>query len=130
MRIVAQTGIPAPQGIAGCSNEEHLWWRNARPGDRLVLAFPVAASGKYRVFGRFVKARDYGVLRLSIDDRETGAPLDFYNDGVIVSDEILLGTFNLTAGEHQFAAEIVGANERALKQYMFGLDYLRLEKAE
>ena len=32
----------------------------------------------------------------------------------------------LAAGEHQLSVEIVGAHPRAVKAYMFGLDYVRL----
>jgi len=33
-----------------------------------------------------------------------------------------LGTHELTAGDHKLTVEIVGANEQAVKSYMFGLD--------
>jgi hypothetical protein len=44
-----------------------------------------------------------------------------------------LGEHDLTAGEHKLTVEVTGANPKALKAYMFGLDYVRLvavEKAE
>jgi len=41
--------------------------------------------------------------------------------------EIELGTFDLTAGENQLAITITGANEKAVKSYMVGLDYVRFE---
>jgi hypothetical protein len=33
----------------------------------------------------------------------------------------------LTAGDNKLTVEITGANEKAVKAYMFGLDYLRIE---
>jgi hypothetical protein len=127
LRIVEKTGSPARQGIPRCSNEQHLWWRDAQPGEKLVLAFPAPAAGRYRVHARFLTAADYGVMQLRINDDNAGEPMDFYNDGVLVTDEKLLGEFDLKAGENRFTAEIVGANEKAVENYMFGLDYLRLE---
>jgi hypothetical protein len=37
-----------------------------------------------------------------------------------------LGEVTLEAGEHCLRIEVTGANEQAVKAYMFGLDYLRL----
>ncbi|MGD8452661.1 MAG: DUF2961 domain-containing protein [Phycisphaerae bacterium] len=129
LRIVEKTGTPAPQGIDRCSNEQHLWWREAQPGDRLVVAFPVETAGRYRVLIRCVKANDYGIVQFAINGQPAGEPLDFYADRIVVTDELPLGEFDLTAGENQLGAEIVGANDEAKKSYMFGLDYIRLEPA-
>ncbi len=41
----------------------------SKPGDRLALAIPVAADGTYAVELVFTKARDYGIVKLSVDDR-------------------------------------------------------------
>ena len=38
-----------------------------------------------------------------------------------------LGTFALDTGTHKLTAEITGANQKAIKNYMFGLDYVKLE---
>lgn len=127
LRIIEQTGTPAPQEIVGCSGDRHLWWREAEVGDRLVLAFDAPSAGRYRVLARFVKAVDYGLIRMSVNGESAGGPVDFYNNGIALSKEMDLGTFTLSAGENRLAAEIVGANEKAVKKYMFGLDYLRLE---
>ncbi len=40
---------------------------------------------------------------------------------------MVLGTFALSAGEHQPGVEVVGANETAVKASMFGLDRVILE---
>ncbi len=37
---------------------------------------------------------------------------------------ISLGARDLTAGNHRLSVEIVGANEKAKKGYMFGLDQI------
>ena len=39
-----------------------------------------------------------------------------------------LGTLELKKGEHRFTLEIVGANPKAVKSYMAGLDYVKLER--
>jgi hypothetical protein len=130
MVVVRKTGDATPQDIDGCSNDQQLWWRGAQRGDVLALSFPVAASGRYRVYGRFVKARDYGTVQLAIADQPAGDPLDLYAPNVTKADEILLGVFDLHAGENQLSVTIVGTDPQAQPAYMFGLDYLRLVPAE
>jgi len=40
---------------------------------------------------------------------------------------LALGEHDLTAAEHKLTAEIVGANDKAIKGYMVGLDYVKLD---
>jgi hypothetical protein len=127
LRILEQTGQPGPQALEACSNEQQLWWRGAKPGDRLVLSVPVAADGKYRLLARCVTAGDYGIVQFSLNDQKAGSPIDLYHNGIAVTDELELGEFDLPAGESRLAVEVVGTNEKAKKDYMFGLDYIRLE---
>jgi hypothetical protein len=96
-----------------------------------VLAVPVKKAGKYEVKAVMTKARDYGIVHLSIDGKKAGGPIDLYNDGVIPTDPpVSLGVHDLAAGEHKLTVEIVGANAKAAKSYMFGLDYLIFEEAK
>ena len=107
-----------------------LWWSNAKPGDRLDLALPVEAAGKYRLKVAMTKANDYAVVQLYLDGRQLGKPIDLYSPQVVPTGEIDLGTQNLTAGEHRLSIGIVGANPAAAKAYMAGLDYARLEPVQ
>ena len=110
---------------------DQLWWTGARPKSRLVLLVPVKKAGKYEVKAVMTKARDYGIVQLSIDGRKAGEPIDLYNDGVIPTDPpVSLGVHDLTEGEHKLAVEIVGANPQAVKAFMFGLDYLIFEEVK
>jgi hypothetical protein len=128
MRILKSTGTPEPQDWNGTSGGRHLWWHGGQqPGDELLLEFNVPQSGKYRVFGRFVKAIDYGIIQLAVNGRKAGEPIDFFHNGVILTGDVPLGTFELRKGPNQLSAVVVGANARALKQYMFGLDYILLK---
>jgi hypothetical protein len=109
------------------SDLSQLWWTQSKPGDKLTFAFNVPQSGRYNLKANFTKARDYGIAQLYVDDEKLGTPIDFYDPNVIPTGEITLGSRELSAGEHKFTIEIVGANEKADKSYMTGFDYLRLE---
>jgi len=112
-------------------DNDQLWWTGARPKSRLVLLVPVKKTGKYEVKAVMTKARDYGIVQCYLDGKKAGEPIDLFNNGVIRTDPpVSLGTHELTEGEHKLAVEIVGANEKAVKAYMFGLDYLIFEEVK
>lgn len=112
------------------TNDDHLWWTGAKPGDKLQVALPVETDGRCDVSAILTKARDYAIVQLSIDGKKMGEPIDLYNPQVIRTDAIPLGTAELTKGEHVLEVEIVGKNEKAIPSYMFGLDEVLLEKAK
>lgn len=132
LKVLEKTGgNAAPQDMSGYGGEwsgvSHLWWTGAKVGDKLTLAVPVKTAGKYEIKAQMTKARDYGIAQLYLDDQKLGAPIDFYHEGVIPTGVLSLGTMDLTAGDHKLTAEITGANDKADKAYMFGLDYVKLE---
>ncbi len=124
-------GNAGPQDMAGFgsdwSGESHLWWTDAKPGDTLDLAVPVEKAGTYRLKMQLTKAIDYGIVQLSLDGKKLGEPIDLFNDGVVATGALDMGAHELAEGRHVLRVEIVGANEKAVKSYMFGLDYLKLE---
>lgn len=121
----------AMDGFAGdWSNSSQLWWTGAKPGDRLDLAFPVTKSGNYQITVQLTKARDYGIVQLYVDGQRLGGPIDLYSSDVIPSGPWKLGIQQLAAGQHKLSFEIAGANPRAVKAYMVGLDYLKLEAVQ
>jgi len=131
LKILAQTGGKTQEqdmtGFAGqWSNDAHLWWIGAKPGDKLELALPVTATGKYGLGIQLTKAPDYGIVQLYLDGQKLGAPIDLYHESVIPTGLLALGAQDLTAGDHKLTVEIVGANDKAIKAYMFGLDYVKL----
>jgi len=131
MKIIEKTGQLETQEWFDASGEKHLWWRGGqKPGDTLVLMFEIQQAGPQRIFGRFLKAPDYGIAQFAINGQKAGEPIDFYNDEVIITPEIKLGTFDLKAGENKFAVTITGANEKSEKAYMVGIDYLLLKVAK
>jgi hypothetical protein len=126
MQIVQKAGNPEPQRWDGDSGEFHLWWRGAKPGETLVLGFPVEKAGKYKISGKFVKAIDYGITQFAVNGQKAGEPIDFFHEGVILVGPIELGMFELKAGQNTLSLTVVGANPKAQKAYMTGLDYILL----
>jgi hypothetical protein len=132
LKVLSKTGgDPQEQDLTGFgnswSNDAHLWWINAKPGDKLDLALPVAKSGKYKVALQLTKAPDYGIIQLYLDGQKLGDSIDLYHPSVVPSGLLGFGERELAAGEHKLTIEVLGANDKAIKNYMSGLDYVKLD---
>ena len=109
-------------------NDDHLWWTGAKPGDKLELKLKTEAAGKVALAVTMTKAPDYAVIQYYLDGKKIGEPIDLYAPKVEPTGKVKLGDFDLSAGEHVLTVEIVGANPKAKKSYMFGLDQILLDK--
>ncbi len=132
-RVVGEiAGTAEEQGMHGYGpgkwqDDNQLWWTGAEPGDRLPLQLTVKNSGRFDVIVKLTKAVDYAIVQFYVDDQKAGEPIDLFNKGVIPSGPVSLGVHNLNEGDHTLTVEIVGANEEAVKAYMFGIDQVLLE---
>jgi hypothetical protein len=111
------------------SGDQQLWWRDAEPGDRLVLEFPVEEAGTYRVQANLTKAVDYGIVRLTLNGQPGVETFDRYATSV-AHDLLQVGEFELKKGRNVLVVEITGAHPKSVKKHMFGLDYLKLKKVK
>ncbi|HUT36541.1 MAG TPA: DUF2961 domain-containing protein [Planctomycetota bacterium] len=133
LRIVERTGgVTETQHITqhNWSGDRQLWWRDAKPGDKLTFALPVPKAGKYSVAANLTKAVDYGIVQFRLDGEKLGEAIDLYNNGVVTTGPRVVGAATLDAGEHKLTVEITGSNPAAVKRHMFGLDYVKLDAAE
>jgi len=132
--ITKTNGKVRPQKMhmfgAEWSGDAQLWWTDAHPDDILELLVPVEKTGKYRLEVQLTKAADYGIIQLYLDGTKLSNPIDLYSDRVILSGVQNMGIHKLGKGEHKLSVEIIGANQNAEKEYMFGIDYLLLKEIE
>lgn len=132
LKVVEKTGgNVGPQDMKAFplgrwSGNTHLWWTGAKPNDKLVIAVPVKKSGRYEVFVTLTKAVDYGIVSLQLDDQKPSETIDCYNDGVVNTPAISLGVHDLSEGDHHLTVRLHGAHPKAVKAYLFALDYVAL----
>ena len=132
LKVAAITGgKAAPQNMQpftldSWSAGEQLWWTGAKQGDKLNLELDIDKFGDFEITAVLSKAIDYGIVQLYLDDAKLGDPIDCFNNGVITTGPISLGTRFVKQGKHILTIEITGANPKAVKAYMFGLDYVKL----
>ena len=136
MKIVGKTGGAATgQAMGGFtkdkwSGNDHLWWTGAKPGAQLDLELPVADDGTFNIEIVLTMARDYGIVQLLLDDEPLGDPIDAFNDPDVVTTGVLsMGPRPLKKGDHKLSLKLTGANPKAQKAYMVGLDYVRVTPA-
>jgi len=130
LRVIEKTGNVRAQDMPDrTSGDQHLWWTDGKPGDKLTLGFKPGKSRKNRhVIIKCMKARDYGMVQMYVNGQKAGPALDLYDQRLNATGEIDLGEFDLKKGMNKLAVEIVGANEKTMKnKYMFGLDYIKVK---
>jgi len=109
------------------SGNRQLFWSGGAPGNRLDLGLPVDRAGTYQLNVVLTMARDFATVRLMLDDKPLGDPLDLYNyPDVITTGVLALGVHKLAAGSHRLTVEITGANRSAMRGYRAGIDYVQL----
>ena len=133
LKVLSKTGgNTRPQGMGGFGNAwsggSQLWWTGAKQGDKLTLAIPVKEKGNYALIAALAKAKDYGIIEVSLDGKPVATGWDGYNPNVIHSGVLDWGTHTLDAGEHQLVITISGTNANALPKFMVGVDYVKLER--
>lgn len=132
LKVISKTGgNAAPQNMGGFTGDQwsgatHLWWTGAKVGDKLTLALPVEKDGKYEVTLSLTKAPDYAIVQISLDGAKLGDAIDLYDPQVVTTGTLKLGTHELKKGERQLTIEITGRNEKAIKNHMVGLDFVKL----
>ena len=125
-------GVTKSQGMGGFGSDwsggSQLWWTGAKPGDKLTLTLPVKDKGSYALTAALTKAKDYGIIDVSLDGQPVATGWDGYNPNVIHSGALDWGTHALDAGEHPLVITISGTNANALPRFMVGVDYVKLER--
>ena len=97
------------------------------PGDRLSLEVPVEFDGAYDFEIVLTRARDYGMVKLSLGDTVLESGLDLYNDPEVMTTGVLsYSGVALKKGEQRLTFEVTGSNPEAVKAFMVAVDYVRL----
>lgn len=119
--VQAMTGFAADKWSGG----KQLFWTGGRPGDTLEL--PLAdQAGPAELDVVLTCARDYGIVQLALDGEPLGKPIDLYDPQVVTTGVLTFAELNLKPGPHVLTMQVVGANRKAVKAHLVGVDYVRL----
>ncbi len=125
------TGQAGSQNMKGFtadrwSGDAQVFWTGARPGDTLSLDLPEFA-GTVDVEVVLTCARDYAIAQLSLDDQPLGDPIDLFDPEVITTGVLRFPAVKTQGQKHTLGVQIVGANSKAAKSFMVGIDWVRLK---
>jgi hypothetical protein len=112
-------------------NNAHLWWVEARPGDKLTFPITAPAEGSYELIGFFTRAGDYGIIKLSLNGKQIGDLIDGYSQKVEPTGAISFGQVPLKKGANDLVIEIIGKDARSAgysNGYLVGIDGFQLLK--
>jgi len=118
-------GTAGTERLANCSRAEHLVWRNAVPGDRMVVHFAVPEAGRYSVELNLCMSPDYGRHRFTINGVPVDEMIDSYSPGLFWLHP-KLGVFDFVEGDNRLEVEVLDPNPEALEGNLLGLDYIFL----
>lgn len=131
-----------PLGVQGTSDFTTGKWNrdgqlfgfgDIKPGDWVEWSLPVTASGDYTVNLYLTRARDYGIVRATLNGAPAGADIDLWAaDGVIrPKGPVTLGTYHLEAPMARLRLQVVGRNTKnEPPHYQFGIDGVRMAPAK
>jgi hypothetical protein len=118
-------GTAETQRLANCSGARHMFWHDAKPGDRLTVHFTVPKAGRYSVELNLCMSPDYGRQKLSINGVAVDQTIDCYSPKLYWLHP-KLGVFNLKEGDNTLEVEALQPNPEADPKNLFGLDYIFL----
>ncbi|MEY4916957.1 MAG: hypothetical protein RL616_870 [Verrucomicrobiota bacterium] len=98
-------------------------------GDFVELQVPTTNNAPQQLMLHATQAKDYAMLRFSVNGKIVPATFDGYASDVRPASVINLGKFTPHNGTFTLRVEVVGANAAAVgEKYLFGLDCLVLKK--
>jgi hypothetical protein len=107
------------------SGDAQLFWAGGQPGGTLTIPLE-GKAGDDTLEIVMTCAPDYAVVQLSLDELALGPPIDLYDPQVVTTGVLKFSGLNL-AGKHSLKITIAGANPAAIRAYMVGIDWLRLD---
>ena len=103
------------------SDLKQLFCKADAIGQRILLPLNVEKAGSYELIGYFTRAKDYGDVRLKINERALEPIVRGYAEKVSRSAAISFGRVELKAGINLIELEIVGRDARSMGYYI-GID--------
>ncbi len=117
-----------PDGLT--SRNTILWWREGLPGNRLTFEVEAPEAGSYEIVAAFLHDREMGIVQPDLNGDPFGDPIDFYRPDLTAPGPVSLGVHAFQEGSNRLTFRMTGANPEAEKNYIFGLDYLKLEPGD
>lgn len=109
------------------SGASHLLIEEGKEGDYIEFIFDNLDDNQYKIQLFATKAKDYGIIDFTINDKPTKLQFDGYSNNINHVGPIILGVFKPISGKLKLKIEITGANILSKgAKYLIGLDCIQL----
>jgi hypothetical protein len=109
------------------SGNAQLFVQARKVGDFVEVAIPAAEVGARKIVLYATKAKDYGMLRFTVNGKEADVNFDGYAANPVPTGPINLGIYEPHDGKFVLRAEVVGTNPVSTgAKFFFGLDAIVL----
>ena len=111
----------------GWSGNTQMFWTNGNVGDILTLTFLMkeGEGGIFNVKAALTLSHDYGIVSISLNDKQVLPRFDAYNPTVIFK-TVDFGKCNIREGENIIKVKILDKNPKSTR-YFFGLDCIEIQ---
>lgn len=97
-------------------------------GETLEYTIYVPEDGDYDITVNQTTAGDFAIVQYYFNDVKTGDEVDAYAPSVQKTGDITFEDVALVEGENTVKIEIVGRNSKGSSAFLYGLDYIKIEK--
>lgn len=115
-------------GTSWSGDQQLFWYNTGTAGATLTTYIWVPEAGIYALCGGYTTAKDYAIFSIAINGETVGENVDCYNTSV-AHRVVEHGMVMLNAGYNKVVYTTADKNSAATR-YVFGVDYLKAEKAE
>jgi len=109
------------------SEDNQLWWTDAGVDDFIELEIDSPENSEKNLIAQLTTAPNYAKIQLYFNGKKVGNEIDGFSPRVAASGQINIGKVKIKKGENILKIKITGANPKAKKSYMVGLDYVKFE---
>jgi hypothetical protein len=113
------------------SKDGHMFASQTKEGDWIDLRLPELESGHYELELFMTKASDYGIVAVYVNEVAVGEFDLLSLREVLPTEALKLGVVQLRGRKNVLRLQVAGKNPNAAEPfYQFGIDGIRIEKAE
>ena len=109
------------------SEDNQLWWTEAGIDDFIELEIDSPEKSEKNLIAQLTTAPNYAEIQFYFNGKKVGNEIDGFSQHVVASGKINIGKVKIKKGKNILKIKITGANPKAEKSYMVGLDYVKFE---
>ena len=109
------------------SEDNQLWWTEAGVDDFIELEIDSPENSEKNLIAQLTTAPNYAKIQIYFNGKKVGNEIDGFSQRVVASGKINIGKVKIKKGKNILKIKITGANPKAKKSYMVGLDYVKFE---